>query len=54
MPVEALSAATQLHIDHEKEDIYNAQRSDPVIKAIAEALQRSSAKPKGRNGIDLH
>ena len=48
VPAEALSAATQLRNDHEKEDICNAQRSDPAIKAIAEALQRSSAKPKDR------
>ena len=49
MPAEALSAATQLHIDHEKEDIHNAQRSDPVTP-----LQRTSAKPKVENGLNLH
>ena len=48
VPAEAPSAATQFRIDHDKEDVYNAQRSDPAIKAIAKALQHSSAKPKGR------
>ena len=48
VPAEVPSAATQLRNDHEKEDIRNAQRSDPAMRAIAKALQNSSAKPKGR------
>ena len=48
VPVQAPSAATQLRSDHKKEDVYSAQRSDPVIKVIAEAVQHSLAKPMGR------
>ena len=47
VPAEVPSAATQLCIDRNKEDMYNAQCSDPAIKTIAEALQHSLAKPKG-------
>ena len=35
VPVEALSAATQLHTDHEKEDVYNAQRSRSSDQSIS-------------------
>ena len=38
IPAEVPSVATQLRIDHEKEDIYNAQCTDPVIKEVQQKL----------------
>lgn len=46
VPAEVPLAALQLRDDHEKEDIHNAQRSNPAMRAIANALQKFLSQTK--------